>query len=214
MSTGQNTSSPLPHAREKGFSIIETLVGMTLMFVGLLALASSTVTGMTTKECNREAARATSAARQFLETMQTGDVDFGDLVTAYMTDVSEAVPPTDPRLLEVPSDILANADRGLFEGKEGKLQRILAREFDVVGLEPRKGKSRSSIGGVSFPVATGVDGPELREDIAGRDLNADGVIDSENHIDDYKILPVTVRVEWDGVRGPQQLEVQGLLIQR
>jgi type II secretory pathway pseudopilin PulG len=213
MSTGQST--PLPsRAHEAAFSVVETLVGMTLMFVGLLSLASSTVTGMATKETNRETACATSAARQFLEGMQLADVAFEDLFTAYTTDPSASIDGDDPRLLTVSSSLLRKATRGLFEGVSGTLQPILAPTFDVVGLEPKAGQARDSIGTVTFPVAQGEGGLQLREDIAGRDLNGDGLIDSENHRGDYRILPVTVTVEWKGTRGTRRLEIQSLLVRR
>jgi len=70
------------------------------------------------------------------------------------------------------------------------------------------------MGAVAFPVVA-VDGAfELREDIAGRDLNGDGVIDGEDHATDYKILPVTVKVEWDGARGEREFEIQTILVRR
>ena len=201
-------------SRKAGFSVVETLCGMTLMFVGLLSLASSTVTGMTTRENNRENAVATHAARELLEQLQVGEIPFEDLFTAYTLAPAAAIAPDDARLATVSTDLLREATRGVFEGKSGNIHPILARQFEVTGLEPRKGASVDSMGSVSFPVASGPEGLELREDIAGRDLNGDGVIDGLNHAGDYKILPVTVKIEWKGQRGVRQLEVQSLLIRR
>jgi hypothetical protein len=203
MSTG-HTPPPSLRVREAGFSIVETLCGMTLMFVGLLSLASSTVTGIATNETNRESARATCAVRQYLESMQTGEVPFEELFRAYATDPADAVEPEEGQ----------ETSKKLFAGKSGKLHPILDRQFEVVGLEPKDGQTRVSMGEVLFPFVEGPEGPELREDIANRDLNGDGVIDSENHADDYKILPVTVKVEWKGTRGVRELEIQTLLIRR
>lgn len=207
MSTGHNTP-PSPRAREAAFSLVETLCGMTLMFVGLLSLAGSTVTGMAANETNRENAMATTAVRRFLETMQAGETPFEDLFRAYATDPSDAVDSE-----EVDPALALKAPRGVFQGRSG-LHPILAKEFAVPGLEPRKGKLRAEMGSASFPVAEGAEGLELREDVAGRDLNGDGVIDSENHADDYRLLPVTVKVEWQGARGAREIEMQTLLIRR
>jgi hypothetical protein len=213
MSTG-HTTPPSLRVREAGFSIVETLCGMTLMFVGLLSLAGSTVTGMATNETNRESARATCAARQYLESMQLGEVPFEDLFATYAADPSTAIQPDEAMLASLPPGLRKKAEAGLLTGKSGKLHPVLARQFEVVGLEPRAGGTRASMGAVAFPVAEGAEGPELREDIARRDLNGDGVIDSENHAHDYKILPVTVKVEWKGTRGVRALELQTLLIRR
>ncbi|HEX5137082.1 MAG TPA: hypothetical protein VFY93_08930 [Planctomycetota bacterium] len=210
MSTGHNTS-PSVRRREAAFSIIETLCGMTLMFVGLLSLASSTVTGMTTNETNRESARATCAARQFLESMQVG-LAFEDLFAAYTAtpvDLSGG-----GSLLDPITRPLVETATNVFRSASGELKPILSREFEVVGLKPTNEANRASMGEVLFPTAQGEAGLELREDVAGRDLNGDGVIDSENHAGDYKILPVTVRVTWRGTRGARELELQTILIRR
>jgi len=58
----------------------------------------------------------------------------------------------------------------------------------------------------------------LREDIEDpllglpRDLNGDGIIDSENHAKDFVVLPVRVRVRWRGVTGIRTVEVCSLLL--
>ena len=58
---------------------------------------------------------------------------------------------------------------------------------------------------------------ELREDYDveelgfPRDLNGDSLIDSENHSDDYIILPVLIRVEWKGRRGLRRYQVHTIL---
>jgi hypothetical protein len=215
MSTGRQIL-PSPRRREAGFSVVETLCGMTLMFVGLLSLASSTVTGMATNETNRESARATSAARQFLESLQV-EVAFEDVYRAYTAEPETAVEPDEGLLATLSPGLrtqVAEGTRLLASGEEGKLYPILARKFEVVGLEASKGKERAEMGEVCFPVAQGEAGLELREDVAGRDLNGDGVIDNLCHAHDYKILPVTVKVEWKGTRGVRQLEFQTLLVRR
>jgi type II secretory pathway pseudopilin PulG len=219
MSTGR-TTPPSRRRREAGFSVIETLCGMTVMFVGLLSLASSTVTGMATSETNRESARATSAARQFLETMQL-DVAFEDVYLAYTPERAIPVEELETQgegllggLLGQATELLETTTTSLFRSTTGELKPILSREFEVAGLEPRKGALRGTMGSVCFPVAQGEEGLELREDVAGRDLNGDGVIDNLCHAHDYKILPVTVKVEWKGTRGDRQLEFQTLLVRR
>ena len=52
---------------------------------------------------------------------------------------------------------------------------------------------------------------EWRKDLVLRDLNGDDQIDSGNHAGDHRILPVSVRLEWQGPSGPQVLELATLL---
>lgn len=78
--------------------------------------------------------------------------------------------------------------------------------FNVDGL-------RDSSGEIIFPIG-GDGGLELREDVAGRDLNGDEEIDSENHAADYLLLPVTVRIEWQGVTGARSVEFATVLAKR
>jgi hypothetical protein len=91
---------------------------------------------------------------------------------------------------------------------------FLSRHFDVPGLSPREGDPDGRVGEIILPVAEGVDGPELREDVALRDLNGDTVLDVVNHAADYVLLPVTVRLEWRGRSGPRQIELRTLLTRR
>ena len=58
----------------------------------------------------------------------------------------------------------------------------------------------------------------LREDVEDvvlgmpRDLNGDGVIDSENHADDFVVLPVKVCVRWRGITGDRTIVISSLLL--
>jgi hypothetical protein len=57
----------------------------------------------------------------------------------------------------------------------------------------------------------------LREDVnlpelgMPRDLNGDGAVDAGNHSTDYRLLPVIVRVRWQGAGGPSQFELKTML---
>jgi hypothetical protein len=60
----------------------------------------------------------------------------------------------------------------------------------------------------------------LREDYVDaalempHDLNGDGAIDSLDHRGDYRILPVTVTVEWQSPRGPSRFVYRTRFIPR
>jgi len=58
---------------------------------------------------------------------------------------------------------------------------------------------------------------QLREDLdlpdlgMPRDLNGDSMIDSANHAEDYILLPVQVRVRWNGAFGERELDLFTML---
>lgn len=184
------------------------------MFVGMLALAGSTVTGMATMQTNRESAQALQAARRCIECMQTGEVPFEDLFVAYAREPVAPAEGEGEAQAEGP-EAKKKVPYGLLKKLEqGELKPVLSRKFGVTDLKLRDGDPDGALGELVFPVAEGAEGPELREDIAKRDLNADGVIDSEDHSNDYVILPVTVRIEWKGGRGTRQIELHSLLVRR
>ena len=91
--------------------------------------------------------------------------------------------------------------------------------FEIEGLVATGDDADGMVGRVIFPTEDNdVAGLELREDVIDpalgmpRDLNGDGAVDGLNHEDDYVILPITVRIEWRGVSGNSQTEVNLLLI--
>ena len=70
---------------------------------------------------------------------------------------------------------------------------------------------------IQFPCAEG--STILREDrvdpLLGmpRDLNGDGVIDAEDHADDYRILPVRIRVDWSDSSGARSFAICTTLLE-
>jgi hypothetical protein len=84
----------------------------------------------------------------------------------------------------------------------------------VKGLSPRAGDPDGKVGEILIPVVDGAEGPELREDLALRDLDGNGALDEANHARDYVLLPVTVRLEWTGAGGPRHIELRTLLTRR
>jgi hypothetical protein len=82
-------------------------------------------------------------------------------------------------------------------------------DFDVEGLVPLAGDRDGKCGRILFPTTSGdAEGRELREDVAlgdwmlPRDLDGDGAVGPDSVAGRYKLLPVGVRIEWHGVRGP------------
>ena len=86
------------------------------------------------------------------------------------------------------------------------------RHFSVRGLTPRPNDPDGFVGEIIMPEQGG----QLREDMTlvalgmPRDLDADGVIDSADHFNDYVLLPVHIRVQWRGHGGDRELEMYTL----
>lgn len=86
--------------------------------------------------------------------------------------------------------------------------------FAVEGLSARADDGDGFVGEIVMPTLAG----ELREDAVDgrlglpRDLDGDSLVDKLDHAADYVILPVTVRVEWQGVGGPRRLEMHSMLV--
>jgi hypothetical protein len=79
----------------------------------------------------------------------------------------------------------------------------------VVRLADQPGDVRAEI---RFP-----GGSELREDVVDpdlgmpRDLDGDGSVDSADHASDYMILPVRIRVVWQGIDGERSFDLHTVL---
>lgn len=157
-----------------GFSIIEVMLVLTLLTVGIGMFAGTLGSIMGLGPSLRESARAVEAARSVIEGMR--GQEFAEVWALYNAD-----PADDP----------------------GGAGTAPGAGFAMQGLSPVAGDADGLVGIVIFPEVGG----ELREDSADadlgmpRDLNLDGVQDSDDHAADYGVLPVLVRVEWQG-KGP------------
>ena len=157
-----------------GFSIVEIMLVLTLLTVGIGMFAGTLGSVMGLGPSLRETARATEAARSVLESMRAQPFD--EVWARYNAD-----PADDP----------------------GAAGSAPGAAFDVPGLTPVAGDADGRVGRIVFPEQAGA----LREDFVDarmgtpRDLDLDGAIDAADHAGDYRVLPVLVRVEWQG-RGP------------
>lgn len=88
--------------------------------------------------------------------------------------------------------------------------------FDVTGLRPVAGAPNGKPGQIIFPGTGGALLENVTNTTLGmpRDLNGDGVVDGSNHAADYKILPVTVKIEWKGVNGPQNYQLHAIIVSK
>ncbi len=174
-----------------GFSLVEILIATTILIGAVLALSQSTVSSMRLGQANREGGVAQAALRQALENFQAQDFD--QLFALY-----NASPADDP-------------------GGPGSAP---GPGFAVAGLSPRSEDPDGLVGRFILPEAAGVAGPELRENFDDaamgmpRDLDGDTFVDGDDHAGDYQVLPVRVRLEWQGKNGPRVLEVRTMVTDR
>ena len=170
-----------------GFSLLEAIIAVVVLATALLAFARTVVHGDRNIEQTRQNTIAMQAARQVIETM-----------------AAEAL------AADVYRDIFARYNA--FPGDDPDASAPGAGAA-VPGLEALPGDADGLPLSIRFPVQAGAPGV-LREDVADqafgtpRDLSADGVWDAGDHSEDYRLLPVVVRVDWRGVKGPAHIELR------
>ena len=171
----------------RGLTLLELVLSFGVFLVGSLGFLQAIVLATKTGQVNRESAVATAAARQAIEALQAATFE-----EAYWRFNSD--PGDDPAT-------------GVSPGSG----------IDVPGLKALPGDPDGLAGEILFPTVSAGGPLELREDVQNaamgmpRDLNGDGAIDSANHKDDYRLLPVIVRFRWVGASGPASMEFRTLL---
>ena len=161
--------------------------GIVILLIGVLGFSRSMIGAAREAQKAREADRATQAAREVLEKIDAEA--FAEAFRRYNAD-----PNDDP----------------------GGPNTAPGANFAVAGLSALPGDPDGKPGEVVFPTAPGAPSV-LRENVnipelgMPRDLNGDGVIDALDHSTDYKLLPVIVRVCWQGSAGPGSIEISTLL---
>jgi hypothetical protein len=162
-----------------------------VLLVTFLAMSRSLLGSMELSRTNRESALAQDGLRQGLELLQ-GSGDFASVYRRFNAD-----PADDPATGPVPGS-----------------------GFAVPGLQPDPADPDGLVGEIVFPTVAGAGVLELREDVnfpelgMPRDLNGDGVTDSVDHAADYRILPVVVRLRWQGSNGLRTAEIRTILADR
>ena len=164
---------------EAGMTILEILITMVVLLIAVLGTLGSISSFAVLGDSSRETNLAYLEAQRMIERMQSGV--FREVFVRFNDTTAD-----DPA-------------GGVSPGSD----------FDVPGLNVQEGDPAGK------PVRTPPAQPgslfEFTNDAdlgLPRDLNADGVVDLANHADDYTILPVRVRVEWQGQSGNRFIELQ------
>lgn len=180
------TSAPRAH-RRRGITLIEVTISILILTVAAYMLSSTISASLTHNVAKREQAIAVEATMNAMETLRA--TPFIDVFRSFNED-----PDDDP----LGSDTAPGPN------------------FDVDGLDPivEPGGQRRPIGTVILPELAGL----LREDLnmpelgLPRDLNGDIMVDAFDHSGDFLVLPVVVRLEWQGRLGERHFEMSTMLV--
>jgi len=173
---------------EAGISLLEVLIAGAFLALAACGMSAVLAGSMSMNSVNKESAQARTAAQRMLEELQ--NVPTGDIFATF-----NSITVDDPLGA-------ATAPGGLFS----------------IHMKPAAVQVSNMTGRVVFPELR--PSGELREDMVDpelgmpRDLNGDGVIDSEDHAKDYLLLPVRIEVEWRGLTGERSYELHTVLLNK
>jgi type II secretory pathway pseudopilin PulG len=176
-----------------GFTYVEVMISVAILSMALLGLLATILNVSRMNAVLREDILAMRAAEKVVETMR--GTEFAKIFATFNGTPGDDPPP----------------GPGTAAGPH----------FDVEGLIPKRDDADGKCGRIFFPtLPEDVDGVELREDVTipetllPRDLDGDGVIGSASVAGTYKILPVGIRVEWTGIRGPTTWTYRTMILGR
>ena len=161
-----------------GFSLIEMMMVFAILIVALSMFSRTLSSTVNLDPLATETADASEAARNVIEQMR--GFPFGEVYSRYNAD-----PADDP-------------------GGPGTAPGPF---FNVDGLSPTG--AEGFVGQIVFADTAGA----IREDATieefglPRDLNGDGLIDTEDHKNDCIILPFKIRLEWLSRHGTRSFEM-------
>lgn len=187
MGTRTGRSGARRRRGQRGLTLVEMLVAMTALMMTMAGYTLVVVGSTRATDAEREVTLATQSARSTIETMKA--TAFEQVFATY-----NANPVDDP----------------------GGAGTAPGASFAVPGLEPVAGDADGLPGEIVFPLGAG--GAGLREDVVDarlgmpRDLNGDGAVDAADHAGDYTLLPVLVRVRWQGTSGPSNVEFETMMV--
>lgn len=165
-------------------TLVEIAVALAVLTVSVYLLSSTITSVLVHAEAKHERTLAVDAAMNQLELMRS--LPFEDVFALY---------------------------NGAEDDDPGGFGTAPGPHFDVKGLTAQDDDADGFVGRVVLPSMTAT----LRENAAlpalamPRDLNGDVKIDGENRAEDYILLPVLVRIEWEGRVGKRSLEMSTLL---
>jgi hypothetical protein len=201
-----------PPRRTRGTTLIELMVVFSVMLVAVSIFYQMVLSTKRLRVLNHENAVAVEAARCVIERMRNEDFDeVFELYNADPSDDPDGAGTAPGNRFAVPGlEPLGTADDGLIG--EVILPAVLVEEPAAGGGEVG-GMQQVGGGGGGGAVVPPEPEWQLREDFVDaelgmpRDLSGDSIIDEENHSADYLILPIRIRMSWEGVYGNRTLDL-------
>ncbi|MBI3855316.1 MAG: type II secretion system protein [Planctomycetes bacterium] len=176
--------------RTEGFSLIEVMFALTIVTTALVGLFSAILHISRLNAANRENLAALRGAEMMIETLRS--TPFDRIFASYNSNRSDD-PPPGPGSAPGPN-------------------------FDVLDLVPQPDDADQKCGKILFPTDAG--GTRLLETTVDpdlmmpRDLNMNGKIDSDDVSATAVLLPVTVRIDWQGVQGRRTWTCRTVLLKK
>lgn len=195
--------------------MVELMVVLTILTVAMGMYASTVISTAKLRAIHRETSIAAEAARATIERMH--NVPFTEVFARYNADGED-----DPEGANTaPGAFFSVQGLEALPGAQGIVGEIIlptdtARVEVPVEVDPLT-QRLIDLGRISPPLPVYKNEIQLREDVQDeklglpRDLNGDNVIDDANHSDGYVILPVRVRLSWQGRQGDRSYELSTML---
>jgi prepilin-type N-terminal cleavage/methylation domain-containing protein len=180
------TTRGVSRSSHAGFSLVEFLISLSVFGITMASMTVMQLNSMALSRSNQEASRAMDAAQSVIERLRD-EPNFLEIYARWNADASDDPDATAP----------GNA-------------------FDVTGLEPARDDADGHVGEVVFPG----NGTSLLENLhdpslgTPRDLDLDGDVDGDDLSGTYRLLPVLVRVRWQGARTVEEIRLVGTLAPR
>jgi hypothetical protein len=163
--------------------MVELMLALSIMTVCTFMLSQTIVSTIGQTPAKRERTTAIDAARNILEDMRKEP--FSRIFALYNSN-----PADDP------------GGPGTAPGPNFQVPELVAQDGDPDGF----------VGEIILPGP----GPALSEETAledlglPRDLNGDSIVDDQDHSGDYQVLPVMIRIDWQGRAGERTFEMHAL----
>lgn len=178
------SSSRAPIPAQAGFSVFEVLIGASILAVALLGHTASLFSEQKLSVAERARSAALQAGEQFMERLRSDD-DFAGLYGRLLA------------IQEPPGGTAPSNHVVLRDATFAYPPQVFQPDFVVpTGIE-------SLHVAVRVPAAPTAGGPSVfREDLhlanlgLPADVNGDGMIDDQDHADDYRVIPVHVTLRW------------------
>lgn len=176
---------------EQGMTLVEVMVAAVILAIALLALLGSLLFASRLIRESEDINIAKNAARGIIESMRMYDTD-------YIYALYNSNPVDDPN------------GHGTAPGDNFFVEGLNVSPDDPDGFVGKIEFPEVSLGGIMVLSETATD-LELG---MPRDLNGDGDAGDADVSQDYRLLPVTVRIQWKSHGPPQEMRMQSFIAER